>query len=244
MTISTGSIFSPSLLAQLNGGNTNSNATPTAAASAASSGSGGSGSTSISTLDYLNLMMTQLQNQDPTQPMDASAIMGQLSQFGTVEGINQLNSSFSTLSSQLVSNQALQASSLLGNNVLVPSSSGTLPSGGSLAGAVALPSAASNVTVQIVDASGAVVQTIALGNQAAGTANFSWNGSTASGGTAPAGTYSIVASGSVSGQGQQLSTLVQGQVQSITLNSSGSSGLTLQVAGIGAVPFSSVQQIN
>ncbi len=242
MTISTGSTFSPALLAQLNGSNTNSTVTPTAPT--ASGGSSASNGTSISTLDYLNLMMTQLQNQDPTQPMDASAIMGQLSQFGTVEGINQLNTSFSTLSSQLVSNQALQASSLLGNYVLVPSSSGTLASGGSLYGAVTLPSAANNVTVQVVNSAGAVVQTLALGNQGAGTAGFTWDGSTAAGGTAPAGTYSLVASGTVNGQGQQLTTLVQGQVQSITLNSSGSSGLTLQVAGLGSVPFSSVQQID
>jgi flagellar basal-body rod modification protein FlgD len=239
MTISTGSTFGPALLAQLNGASSSSNATPTAGASGS-----GSGSSQVSTLDYLNLMMTQLQNQDPTKPMDSSTVMGQLAQFGTVQGINNLNTSFSTLSSKLVSSQALQASSLLGNYVLAPASTAAIGSGGGINGAVSLPAAASNVTVQIVNAAGATVQTLTLGNQPAGTSRFSWDGSMAGGGAAPAGAYTIVASGSVAGQGQQLSTLVRGQVQSITMNSSGASGLTLQVAGLGAVPFSSVQQID
>jgi len=234
MTIST---LSPALLTQLNGGNSNST-TP------AASPSGGASGTAIRSLDYLNLLMTQLKNQDPSKPMDSSAVMGQLAQFGTVQGINQLNSSFTTLSSQLVSNQALQASSLLGNSVLAPASSATITDGGALNGAVSVPNGANGVTVQIVNAAGATVQTLSLGDQSAGLARFSWNGATAAGGTAPAGTYTLIASGTVSGQGQQLATLVQGQVQSITLNSSGSSGLTLQVAGLGSVPLSSVQQID
>jgi flagellar basal-body rod modification protein FlgD len=236
MTIGTGSTFSPALLSQLNGTSANSNAT--------SAASGGSGSSQISTLNYLNLMMAQLQNQDPTKPMDSSTVMGQLAQFGTVQGINNLNTSFSTLSSQLVSSQALQASSLLGNYVLAPASAAAIGSGGGINGAISLPSAANGVTVQIVNAAGATVQTLSLGNQPAGTANFSWDGTIAGGSAAPPGTYGLVATGSVAGQGQQLSTLVRGQVQSITMNSSGASGLTLQVAGLGAVPFSSVQQID
>ena len=234
MTISTSSTLSPALLSQLNG-------TPS---SNPASNAGGPSNTTVNPLDYLNLMMEQLRNQDPTKPMDASSIMGQLAQFGTVQGINNLNSSFSTLSSQLVSSQALQASSLLGNYVLVPASSAALASGGSINGAVTMASSTNAVNVQIVNDAGAIVQTIPLGNQNAGTAGFSWNGQTSAGTTAAPGNYRIVASGTVSGQGQQLSTLVQGQVQSITLNSSGTSGLTLQVSGIGAVPFSSVQQID
>ena len=240
MSVSPIGTLSSALLAQLNGTST----TSTTGSSSSSSASTANSNTQISTLDYLNLMMTQLQNQDPTQPMDASAIMGQLAQFGTVEGINNLNTSFSTLSSQLVSNQALQASSLLGNYVLVPGSSAAVAAGGGLTGAVTVPASATGVNVQIVNSAGATVQTVSLGNQAAGTVPFTWDGTTAGGGTAPAGTYSIVASGSVNGSGQQFSTLLQGQVGSITLNSSGSGGLVLQVNGIGSVPFSSVQQID
>ncbi len=239
MTVSTNPIFSPSLLSQLNGTNTNSSSTasPTAAA--------GSGTGALTQLDFLNLMMQQLQNQDPTKPMDESTIMGQLSQFGTVSGIANLNTSFTTLSSQLVSNQALQASSLLGHNVLVTGSAVPLSAGGSVAGAVNVPTAANGVAVEVVNAAGAVVRTIPLGNEGAGLASFTWDGSTDAGTLAPPGTYGIVAAGTVGGKGQQFGTLVQAQVTSITLNgASGTGGLTLHLAGIGDVPFSAVQQIN
>jgi len=208
---------------------------------AAAAGSGGNGA--LNQLDFLNLMMQQLKNQDPTKPMDESAIMGQLAQFGTVSGIAQLNSSFQALSSQLVSNQALQASSLLGRNVMVSGSIAPLASGGSVQAAVSVPANASAVTVQVVDPSGAVVKTIALGSPGAGLADFSWDGTTDSGSRAAAGSYGFVASGSVGGAGQQLATLVSAQVSSITLNGSGG-GLTLHLAGLGDVPLTAVQQIN
>ncbi|HUO80429.1 MAG TPA: flagellar hook capping FlgD N-terminal domain-containing protein, partial [Steroidobacteraceae bacterium] len=139
-----------SVLAMLNG---TSGAGGSTAAAAGAAGTGASGA--MNQLDFLNLMMQQLKNQDPTKPMDESAIMGQLAQFGTVSGIAQLNSSFQTLSSQLVSNQALQASSLLGRNVLVTGSAAPLASGGSVHGAVSVPAGARAVTVQVVGPSGA-----------------------------------------------------------------------------------------
>jgi flagellar basal-body rod modification protein FlgD len=238
MTVSS-TLLSPSVLAMLNG--TNSAAGSGTSATTGATASGGSGS--MNQLDFLNLMMQQLKNQDPTKPMDESAIMGQLAQFGTVSGITQLNTSFSNLSSQLVSNQALQASSLLGRNVMVAGSAGALPAGGTLVGGVTVPANASAVNVQIVDASGAVVKTISLGNPNAGLTSFAWDGTTDAGGTAPAGLYGFVASGTVNGGGQQLSTLVSAQVSSITLNGS-SGGLTLHLVGLGDVPFTAVQQID
>lgn len=223
------------------------NRTNGASAGSGSSATGAAGSSGASgamnQLDFLNLMMQQLKNQDPTKPMDESAIMGQLAQFGTVSGITQLNSSFQTLSSQLVSNQALQASSLLGRNVMVSGSAAPLASGGSVQAAVSVPAGANAVTVQVVDPSGAVVKTISLGSPSTGLADFTWDGTTASGARAPAGTYGFVATGNVSGAGQQLPTLVSAQVSSITLNGSGG-GLTLHLVGLGDVPLAAVQQIN
>jgi flagellar basal-body rod modification protein FlgD len=236
MTAST--ILPASVLAMLNGSN---GASSSSASSAAGASTGTPGA--MNQLDFLNLMMQQLKNQDPTKPMDESAIMGQLAQFGTVSGITQLNTSFSNLSSQLVSNQALQASSLLGRNVMVSGSVAPLASGGSIQAGVSVPANANAVTVEVVDQSGAVVKTISLGSPSAGLADFTWDGTTDSGARAPAGTYGFVAGGSVSGKGQQLSTLVSAQVSSITLNGSGG-GLTLHLAGLGDVPFTAVQQIN
>ncbi len=231
-------ILPPSVLAMLNGTNGAS-----ATDSGAVANTAGKNSSQLNQLDFLNLMMQQLKNQDPTKPMDNSAIMGQLAQFGTVSGISQLNTSFSNLSSQLVSNQALQASSLLGRNVMVSGSIAPLGSSGGVNAAVSVPANANAVGVQVVDQTGAVVKSIPLGNPGSGLADFTWDGTTDSGARAPAGVYGFVASGSVSGKGQQLPTLVSAQVSSITLNGSGG-GLTLHLAGLGDVPFSAVQQIN
>jgi len=237
MTAST--ILPASVLAMLNGTSGSSSSSSASSAAGASTGTTGA----MNQLDFLNLMMQQLKNQDPTKPMDESAIMGQLAQFGTVSGITQLNTSFSNLSSQLVSNQALQASSLLGRTVMVSGSVAPLAGGGSVAAAVSVPANATAVTVQVVDPSGAVVKTIPLGSPGAGLADFTWDGTTDSGARAPAGSYGLVASGSVGGAGQQLPTLVSAQVSSITLNGSGG-GLTLHLAGLGDVPLAAVQQIN
>ena len=70
--------------------------------------------TDLGQTDFLNLMMTELKNQDPTKPMDSSSFLGQLAQFGTVSGLANLQTSFDSLKTSLVSNQALQAASLVG----------------------------------------------------------------------------------------------------------------------------------
>ena len=235
MTTSTTGVTNP--FAALNGQTMSSSTTSNAAASAAAT-------SAIGQIDFLNLMMEQLKNQDPTKPMDTSQMSAQLAQIGTVTGINQLNSSFSSLATSLTSNQALQASSLLGRNVLVNSQSAALPSGGKVSGGVDVTSGAGAVTVQVFNAAGALVKTIPLGTPATGLASFTWDGTNNSGAVQPAGEYYIQAQGAASKA--SLQTLVSAQVQSVTLNGggAGASGLTLNVAGVGNVPFSSVSQIS
>lgn len=213
-------------------------------ASSPTSSAANSASAAINSIDFLNLMMTQLQNQDPTQPLDTSQMSAQLAQIGTVTGINQLNTSFSSLASSFTSNQALQASSLLGRNVLVNSNSATLAAGGKVNGAVQVPAGSGPVTVGIFSPAGTLVKTLPLGTQGAGLASFSWDGTDNAGNGAPAGSY-VVKAEAQNGQSQTtLATLVSAQVQSVTLNGGGSAGgLTLNVAGVGNVPLSSVTQI-
>ncbi len=201
-------------------------------------------STSLGGTDFLTLMLAQLKNQDPTSPIDSNAFLTQLAQLSEVQGINQLNTSFGSLTGSLSSNQALQASSLLGHQALVASGTATLSSGGTVSGAVQVPQTTSNVVVGITDASGALVDTVSLGAQPAGLANFTWNGATSSGGQAPPGQYSIVAQYvGAGGAATAATTLVNGTIESVSMGA-GSSGLTVNVAGIGSVPFSSVQQIS
>ncbi|HXP24683.1 MAG TPA: flagellar hook capping FlgD N-terminal domain-containing protein [Steroidobacteraceae bacterium] len=222
--------------------------TPSGTGTGTSSGSSTANSaSSLGTLggtDFITLMLAQLQNQDPTSPVDSNTFLTQLAQLSEVQGITSLNSNFSTLSNSLTSNQAMQASSLLGHQVLVSSSTATLAAGATVTGAVNVPQTTSQVTLSITDSNGNVVNQINLGAQSAGLANFSWNGTMGNGSPAPAGTYTLTAqyAGQVSG-GTAATTLVNGTVDSVSMGA-GSAGMTLNVAGVGSVPFSSLQQIS
>src|SRR5277367_1395155 len=153
--------------------------------SSTSSGTGGAASaasgTTLGGTDFLTLMLAQLKNQDPTSPVDSNTFLSQLAQLSEVQGITSLNTSFSALSSSLSSSQALQASSLLGHQAQVASSTATLAAGATVTGAVNVPQNTSQVTLSITDSSGALVSEINLGAQSTGLANFSWNGTTGNG---------------------------------------------------------------
>src|SRR6202521_5777863 len=129
----------------------NPNYSPTAANASSSSGAaaGTTGATSLGGTDFLTLMLAQLKNQDPTSPVDSNTFLTQLAQLSEVQGITSLNTSFSTLSSSLSSSQALQASSLLGHQALVNSSTATLAAGGTVTGAVNIPQTTSQVVLNI-----------------------------------------------------------------------------------------------
>jgi flagellar basal-body rod modification protein FlgD len=223
--------------------------TPTGTGTATGSGSSTANSaSSLGTLggtDFITLMLAQLQNQDPTSPVDSNTFLTQLAQLSEVQGITSLNTNFSSLSSSLTSNQAMQASSLLGHQALVNSSTATIAAGAAtVTGAVNVPQTTSQVTLSIANSSGAVVNQINLGAQSAGLANFSWDGTTSNGSQAPAGTYTLSAqyAGATSASAAA-TTLVNGTVESVSMGA-GSTGLTLNVSGVGSVPFSSVQQIS
>jgi flagellar basal-body rod modification protein FlgD len=231
------------------GGTSGSNGT---SGSSGTSGTGSSSSTSaaltggvsLGGADFLTLMLAQLKNQDPTSPVDSNEFLSQLASLSEVQGITQLNTQFSALSSSLVSNQALQASSLLGHTALVASSTvATASAGATVNGAVSVPQTSSDVVVNVKNSAGALVQQIDLGAQSAGLANFSWNGETGSGSKAPAGTYTLSAQVNGVASGTAVATLVSGTIDSVTMGS-GSTGMSLNISGLGSVPFSSVQQIS
>ena len=229
------------------GTGTNTPATNAAGGSSSTSSSSNSLATTGTTLggtDFLTLMLAQLQNQDPTNPVDSSTFLTQLSELSEVQGITQLNTSFTALSNSLSSSQALQASSLLGHQALVASSTATLPTNGAtITGAVSVPQTSSSVTVNVLNSSGVLVQQVNLGAQSSGIANFTWNGTEANGSAAPAGQYSLSANVDGVASGTAIPTYVNGTVQSVTMGA-GSTGLTLNIAGLGSVPFSSVMQIS
>jgi len=219
-----------------------------ATAASSTSGSSGSGSAAgaatLGGTNFLTLMLAQLKNQDPTSPVDSNQFLNQLASLSTVQGITQLNTSFGALSTSLVSSQALQASSLLGHQAMVSSSTANLTANGSVSGAIDVPQTTSQAVVNISDSSGALLRQINLGAQSTGLANFSWDGKLQDGSQAPAGQYTLSAvfNGGASGA-TAATTYVNGVVQSVTMGA-GQTGLTLNVSGLGSVPFSGVKQIS
>jgi flagellar basal-body rod modification protein FlgD len=226
------------------GTGTGTGATKGTGSSGSSSAAGVTGAATLGGTDFLTLMLAQLKNQDPTSPVDSNTFLTQLAQLSEVQGINTLNTSFSTLSGSMTSSQALQASSLLGHQALVTSPTANLTAGGTVTGAVTVPQTTSSVVLSITDSTGNVVQKVYLGAQSAGLANFSWNGMEASGTAAPAGTYTL--SAAYAGQTKDsaaATTAVNGTVESVSMGA-GSAGMTLNVSGIGSVPFSALQTIS
>lgn len=197
----------------------------------------------VSQETFLKLMVTQLKNQDPFKPMENGEFLGQIAQFSTVTGINQLNDNFSQLAASLSSNQALQAGALVDRQVLAPLGYGVLPLGGSLKGAVDVPVSADNVRVRVTDARGALVRELNLGYQPDGLAAFSWDGLTERGQYAPPGVYQIQAEAKFGNEREALQTLITARVDSVSLGSEGR-GLTLNLEGLGPVSFNDVKQIH
>jgi flagellar basal-body rod modification protein FlgD len=124
---------------------------------------------------FMTLLVTQMKNQDPLNPLDNAQVTSQLAQLSTVEGVNKMNATLATLMQSYQSSQALQAASLVGHGVLVEGNSVSLKSGVAVMG-VELDSAADNVQVVITDKSGQTVQTIDLGANEAGTIPLAWDG--------------------------------------------------------------------
>ena len=192
--------------------------------------------------EFLKLMITQLNNQDPMKPMQNGEFLSQMAQFGTVSGINNLQQSFSQLATSLTSSQALQASSLVGRNVLVPGSVGVLNAGQTMQGTIKLPASTSDVVLNVYDAGGQLVRRVDLGAHSQGDMQFSWDGLTDGGAYAPPGQYTVKAEMQLDGQTVAADTALTATVDSVTLGGAGQ-GLTLNLAGLGSVPLSQVQQI-
>ena len=192
--------------------------------------------------DFLDLMVTELTHQDPFKPMENSELASQISQFATVSGIDELNSKFSDLSGSLLSDQSLQAANLIGRLVLVPLGGGYLETGGTLDGVVGLDAAASDVTVSVYNAGGALVREIELGTQTKGEVRFSWDGIADSGEFAPAGQYQISASASINGEASSPYLLTEAEVNSVSIGAGGQ-GLALNLKGLGPISFNDVAEI-
>lgn len=192
--------------------------------------------------EFLKLLTTQMNHQDPLKPLDSADFLGQIAQFGTVSGIQDLQESFSSFASSISSDQALQAAQLVGRQVLIEGNEGVLAAGGQIAGEVTVPADASGVSVEIFNLNGELLRTIEIGPQKAGQPPFSWDGILEDGTHAEPGSYFVRGSAQIAGENQALVTQVRAEVESVSLGRD-RDGLRLNLAGLGSVKFNNVQRI-
>ena len=186
--------------------------------------------------DFLSLLVQQMRNQDPTKPMDSSQMVSQLAQISQVSATQSLQTSFDSLSQSLQGNQMLQASSMVGRSVTVPSAAGQLQDGG-MDGAVNVPDGGGTVLVQITDKDGNVLRTMSLGTPTAGLVAFHWDGKGDDGTVLATGAYGLKAQAG----NTAVATYVSGKVSGVGMTSDGA---YLDVDGFGGVLLSQVAQIN
>jgi flagellar basal-body rod modification protein FlgD len=189
---------------------------------------------------FLTLLVTQLQNQDPLNPMDNAQITTQLAQINTVSGINKLNDTVAALAASIGAGQYLQAVSIVGHDVVVPGNDATLANGQS-GGGITLPSDADDVTVAISDGTGKVVRTLDLGKQAAGTQFFNWDGKDDAGNALADGQYTFAIAATGGGKPITATALALVRVDGVI---PGSSGTSLQLANGSTIDLSQIQQIH
>ena len=189
---------------------------------------------------FLKLLVTQLKNQDPLNPLDNAQITSQLSQISTVSGIEKLNSTLQGLSTSLMSSQSLQSTALIGHTVLTSGNTLALTGGAAAPGGIQLDAAADSVKVNVVGPSGAIVRQLDLGPQQAGMAGFQWDGLNDGGASVASGSYTFQVTASASGQKVGATPLTAGTVSSVTL---GADGLHITVGGVGDITLDQIKRI-
>jgi flagellar basal-body rod modification protein FlgD len=191
--------------------------------------------------DFLKLMTTQLQNQDPLKPLDSTEFVSQLAQFGTVSGVQGMQTSLNSLSTALQSSQILSGASLVGHHVLTAASQAQYAGAGTLTGTVDVPAGYPQVTLQVTDASGQVVRNLSLDNSA-GRQLFQWDGRTDGGTQAAGGQYKFQVIAGGAGSNVSLQTNLYGSVGSVSLDASGT-GLTVNTPELGSIALGQVHEI-
>lgn len=188
---------------------------------------------------FLKLLVTQMKNQDPLNPLDNAQVTSQMAQLSTVTGIDKLNATVQALSSSMLASQSLQAVSMIGHVALTDGNSMDLANGNAYGG-IELTQPADKVTVQIADASGALVRTLHLGAQDTGIVDFNWDGMTDSGSAAADGRYTFTAVSELSGKKSDAATLSYGLVNSVAQSSS---GVTVNIGNQGDFSLNAIRKI-
>lgn len=190
---------------------------------------------------FLKLLVAQMNNQDPLNPLDNAQVTSQMAQINTVTGINGLNETVEQLIGQFARLEAMQAAQLTGRSVLVTGTEARVATAGApTAFGVELGQRADAVTVEIRDAAGALVRTQALGKAEAGISRFEWDGRNDAGSQVAAGKYSITVKALAGGKEIGATPLVARRIDGVSI---GDGGATLNFAGGGSARYGDIRQI-
>jgi flagellar basal-body rod modification protein FlgD len=198
-------------------------------------------STQADTDKFMTLLVTQLKNQDPLNPLDNAQVTSQLAQLSTVTGVNKLNTTLETLKSSYQASESMQATNLINHGVLAAGNQLTLAGGKSVFG-VDLATAADTVQIDVKNSSGNVVHSIAMKGVDVGTLPLVWDGKMDDGtSVAPDGNYTFSVTATTGGKALKDATaLTFGTVASV---STGSAGVKLNVPSIGQLTMADIKQV-
>ncbi len=190
---------------------------------------------------FLELMVTQMRNQNPLDPQENSEFVAQLAQFTSVESLDKLNNTVEGMAGSFQSSQALQASSMVGRAVKVNTETAVLSSGSYVAGTMDIPYSGSEVVMNIYNSSNELVAQELMGAQPAGELPFAWDGVGSDGQPQLPGEYRFEVLATNNGATQQLNTALSANVDSVTVGANGV--ISLNVAGKGSYSMSQVREI-
>lgn len=198
------------------------------------------GSTQETKDRFLSMLVAQMRNQDPLNPLDNAQVTSQMAQLSTVEGIEKMNKTLAALAENFGADQLSQAANLIGHNILVSGNTVSLNDGMGVFG-IDMDSPAESVRISIFDQAGQLVSTVNTGALPAGEHMFEWDGLNDAGVAMPAGNYRFEA---MTGSGENaiaVQTLSSGLVQGVAR---GDDGIELNVQGLGKTAYADVRQIH
>lgn len=188
---------------------------------------------------FMTLLVTQMKNQDPLNPLDNAQVTSQLAQLSTVTGIDKMNNTLETLMTNMQSSQSLQMSNLIGHDVLVEGNQLSFDGTGGYFG-VELPTSTDDLTITINDAAGNQVRQLSFGNQSEGIIPMSWDGYDDNGTQVASGDYTFNVSATVNGEDATATTLSLTHINSI---SSTGTGIKLNLSNTDSVTSADLKQI-
>lgn len=191
--------------------------------------------------EFLELMIAQVQNQDPFQPMQNGEFIAQMAQFATVDGIQEMQASISSLNATMSSNQALAASALVGRNVLAPGSSFELGEAGGVSGAFTADPNAQSLVMNVYDAAGALVSRRQLAASPTGVTRFAFDGLDFNGERLAPGTYHLTGEALVGNTASQAESALSRRIESVTVGA-GLDDLKLNLDGGESIGFAEVTE--